>query len=423
MSSWFQYSTIKKVVHSQPWSVPLLGALFLDSFGSGLTMPFLVLFFLKTSGLSLEQVGQMLSISALAGILAIPVCGMVVDRLGTKPAALASFVLRGIGTLGYLIFHNVWGVTIAATIIIWGQRAWPIANQALISQLVPSENRTMWFGGSRSLRNLGNSLGMILGTGVIAVFNTPFTYELLIFIDAISFLIAAVLIAKIPLQNQPIVKKEPTPKKAWTIRFSYDSNLIRFLVAVAPITFMYVALVFTVPAFTKEISPDLSWISGVLFTVNSLAVLVLQIPLLFFTRRLSDLQKMIVGSAILGLSYTIFLGSAFLGSVHLNFFVPLLFVGILLFSCGEQLFYPASATIVGELGPTEKRGQSISSYQLLYGISNAIGPFIVGYLLTRNISLSWSFFAVLAFVGVFLQCMLLSNKNRQSRSREERISQ
>ncbi|WP_281180386.1 MFS transporter [Paenibacillus tianmuensis] len=403
--------------------MPLLGALFLDSFGSGLIMPFLVLFFLKTSGLSLEQVGQMLSISGLAGILAIPVCGMIVDRLGTKPAALASFLLRGIGTLGFLIFHNIWGVTIVATIVTWGQRAWPVANQSLISQLVPSENRTMWFGSSRSLRNFGNALGMLIGTGVIAVFNTPFAYETLVFIDAISFLIAAVLIAKIPLRNQPIIKKEQAPKKVWAIRFSYDSNLMRFLVAVAPITFMYVALAFTVPAFIKEISPDLSWISGVLFTVNSLAVLVLQIPLLFFTHRLSDLQKMIVGSAVLGLSYMIFLGSAFLGSVHLNFFVPLLFVGILLFSCGEQLFYPASATIVGEIGPAEKRGQSISSYQLLYGISNAIGPFIVAYLLTRNISLSWSFFAVLAFVSVFLQCMLLPNKNGQSRSREERISQ
>lgn len=422
LSSWFQYSTIKKVVHSQPWSLPLLGALFLDSFGSGLTMPFLVLFFLKTSGLSLEQVGQVLSISALAGLLAIPVCGMIVDRLGTKPAALASFMLRGIGTLGYLIFHNIWGVTIAATVVIWGQRAWPVVNQALISQLVPSENRTMWFGSSRSLRNLGNSLGMLIGTGVIALFNTPFAYGTLIFIDAISFLIAAVLIAKIPLRNQSIIKKEPIPKKAWAFRFSFDANLMRFLIAVAPITFMYVALVFAVPAFTKEIIPDLSWISGVLFTVNSLAVLFLQIPLLFFTRRLSDWQKMIVGSVVLGLSYIIFLGSAFLGSDHLNVFVSLLFVGILLFSCGEQLFYPASSTIVGEIGPAEKRGQSISSYQLLFGISNAIGPFIVGFLLTRNISLSWSFFVVLAFVGVFLQCMLLPNKNRKWRSREERIS-
>ncbi|MBY6038321.1 MFS transporter [Fictibacillus nanhaiensis] len=385
-------------------------------------MPFLVLFFLETSGLSLEQVGQMLSISAFAGILAIPVCGMIVDRLGTKPAALASFLFRGIGTLGYLIFHNIWGVTIAMTIVIWGQRAWPVANQAIITQLVPSESRTMWFGSSRSLRNLGNSLGMLIGTGIIAVFNTPFAYKTLIFIDAISFLIAAVLIAKIPLRNQPKVKKEPTSKKAFAIRFSFDPNLMRFLVAVAPITFMYVALVFTLPAFTKEISPDLSWIAGVLFTVNSLAVLVLQIPLLFFTRRLSDMNKMIVGSVVLGFSYIIFLGSALLGSEHLNFFIPLLFVGILFFSCGEQLFYPASATIVGEIGPAEKRGQSISNYQLLFGISNAIGPVIVGYLLTRNISLSWSFFVVLAFLGVFLQCVLLPKKYGQSLSREERIS-
>jgi len=87
---------------------------------------------------------------------------------------------------------------------------------------------------------------------------------------------------------------------------------------------------------------------------------------------LNDLQKIIVGSVVLGLSYIIFLGSTFLASAHLNFFVPLLFVGILLFSCGEQLFYPASATIVGEIGPAEKRGKSISSYQLLYGINNAM---------------------------------------------------
>lgn len=413
-----QYSKIKQIVHSQPWSAPFLGALFLDSFGSGLTMPFLVLFFLQTTGLSLEQVGKMMSISALAGLFSIPVCGMIVDRLGTKPAALASFWLRGIGTLGYLIFQNIWGLIIAATVVVWGQRAWPIVNQTIISQLVSIENRTMWFGSSRSLRNLGNSLGMLTGTGIIAIFNTPFAYRTLIFIDALSFLIAAMLISKIPLRSQSIIKREPISKKVWAIRFSYDSNLMRFLVAVAPMTFMYVALGFAIPASIKEVNPDLGWLSGVLFTVNSLSVILLQVPLLFFTRHLSDLQKIIVGSVVLGLSYIVFLGTTFLVSANLNFFIPLLFVGILLFSCGEQLFYPASSTIVGEIGQAEKRGKSISSFQLLYGISNAIGPFIVGYLLTRNISFSWSFFVVLAFVGVFLQCMLLPNIIEQSRSRE-----
>src|SRR5690606_36541304 len=102
-----QYSKIKQIVHSQPWSAPFLGALFLDSFGSGLTMPFLVLFFLQTTGLSLEQVGKMMSISASAGLFSIPVCGMIVGRLGTRPASVASLCLRGNGALGYLIFQNI----------------------------------------------------------------------------------------------------------------------------------------------------------------------------------------------------------------------------------------------------------------------------------------------------------------------------
>ncbi|QDH22645.1 MFS transporter [Saccharibacillus brassicae] len=411
MSVKFNYSTIKKVILLQPWSMPLLGALFLDSFGSGLTVPFLVLFFLKTTGISVEQVAQILSISALAGIVAIPACGFIVDRLGTKPAALTSFLLRGVGTFGYLIFLNLWGLTIAAIVVALGQRSWPVANQALISQLVSKENRTIWFGSSRSLRNLGNALGMITATGVIAIFNTSFAYKTLVFVGAISFFIAAILIRKLPLPKQSIVKKERSPKEKWSIHDFYDLNLIRFLVAVAPISFMYVALVFTIPAFTEKISPDLVWISGMLFTVNSLAVLVFQMPLLFLTRRLSDLQKMILGSSILGFAYIVFLGSTFLSSENINIFIPLLFVGILLFSCGEQLFYPASSTVAGDIVPAESRGRSISSYQLLYGVSNAIGPFIVARLLTVDASFPWVFFALMSLLGILLQYFLLVSKN------------
>ncbi|MGH3490353.1 MAG: hypothetical protein ACRDP8_20895 [Actinopolymorphaceae bacterium] len=79
----------------------LLGALGIDALGSGLFLPFSVLFFTMTTSLGLQQVGLALSIAAVARLPATGGAGMLTDRIGPKNALIISNLAQATGFAGY----------------------------------------------------------------------------------------------------------------------------------------------------------------------------------------------------------------------------------------------------------------------------------------------------------------------------------
>ncbi|MEI2820519.1 MAG: hypothetical protein V9E81_10060 [Marmoricola sp.] len=62
-------------------------ALAIDAIGSGVWMPFELLFFVRVTDLPLSHIGAAMSAGALFGIPVSMLMGSVVDRFGPKPAA------------------------------------------------------------------------------------------------------------------------------------------------------------------------------------------------------------------------------------------------------------------------------------------------------------------------------------------------
>jgi MFS family permease len=79
----------------------LVGALFIDSAGTGMFLPFSLLFFLATSSLPLTRIGLGLSIAALVRIPATIAAGPLSDRFGPRAAILTSQLLQAAGFAGY----------------------------------------------------------------------------------------------------------------------------------------------------------------------------------------------------------------------------------------------------------------------------------------------------------------------------------
>ena len=96
---------------------PFALALAIDGFGSGLFLPFSLLYFHYAGGLSLTQAGLGLSVAMLVAVPMPLLAGVLVDRAGPKRIMLLSNAARAAGFLGYLLVHDL-GALIAVALLV-----------------------------------------------------------------------------------------------------------------------------------------------------------------------------------------------------------------------------------------------------------------------------------------------------------------
>ncbi len=99
---------------SQPGVV---GAFFIDALGSGMFLPFSLLFFLATTSRSLTQIGLGLSIAALVRIPATIAAGRSPTGSAPAPRSSPRNSCRRPGFAGYLFVHGFWQLVAAAVLV------------------------------------------------------------------------------------------------------------------------------------------------------------------------------------------------------------------------------------------------------------------------------------------------------------------
>src|SRR5260370_26077264 len=82
-------------------------ATFIDFLGTGLFLPFSLLYFTRAVGLPLPAVGLALSIAMTITLPLVPMTGLLVDRVGTRCVLLLAQFLQVAGFLAYLAVRNV----------------------------------------------------------------------------------------------------------------------------------------------------------------------------------------------------------------------------------------------------------------------------------------------------------------------------
>ena len=121
---------------------PFALALAIDGFGSGLFLPFSLLYFHYAAGLSLTQAGLGLSVAMLVAVPAPLVAGVLVDRAGPKRVTLVSNAVRAAGFLGYLLVHDLRAlIAVALLVAISDRLAW-VAHPALVAEIAQGVRET-----------------------------------------------------------------------------------------------------------------------------------------------------------------------------------------------------------------------------------------------------------------------------------------
>ncbi|MFF4431945.1 MFS transporter [Streptomyces sp. NPDC001513] len=170
----------------------MLLAQFLDRAGTGLWAASSVLYFTFVVGLDAGRLGLLLGAAGVAGIAGSPLAGHLADRFPLRALLIGCHLVR-LGTLCALLVVTDFAVLLPVFAVTHlGDRAAKTL-EMLFATRVAGERRATYQALSRSSANAGYALGAGLAAIGLAV-GTRGAYHALILANALSFLVAALLV-------------------------------------------------------------------------------------------------------------------------------------------------------------------------------------------------------------------------------------
>jgi MFS family permease len=193
-----------------PW---LLAAALVDWLGTGLFLAVSTVFFVRSAGLSVPEVGSGLTIAALAAMPTLVPAGRLADRFGPRTMLILVEVIQGAATAGYLAVHGWWGFLAVTFLVAATQQAAPPLIQALVGELAAGERRTKILAVHRTVINIGLAVGG-LTAGVLLGSGLKDAFQVLLIADAAAFLLAAVLVCALASPKRARVRRPSERRKA-----------------------------------------------------------------------------------------------------------------------------------------------------------------------------------------------------------------
>ncbi|MES9509099.1 MFS transporter [Streptomyces sp. NPDC000609] len=170
----------------------MLLALAVDRTGSGLWAASSVLYLTFVTQLSAQQIGVLLGVAGVAGIAGSPLAGRLAGRFPVRPLLIGCHLLRLV-TLGLVLVCTGFDALLPVVAVTYlGDRAAKTL-EMLFATRTAGKRRAAYQALSRSAANAGYGVGAGIAAIGLAV-GTAGAYRVLILGNALSFVVAAVLV-------------------------------------------------------------------------------------------------------------------------------------------------------------------------------------------------------------------------------------
>ena len=361
-----------------------------NSVGDGAFVVTSALFFTRVVGLSTAEVGLGLTIAWLVGFLAGVPLGNLADRRGARGTAVLLALTTATAVASFLVVRSFAGFLIAAVIYACSQTGLTAARQALLAGLVAPAERTRIRAFLQSTVNAGLAIGALLG-GVALRFDSTAAYLTVFAVDALSFLIAAGLLRRVP-SIATTLRVAGEPRLA--VLHDRPYAVLALINAVMLLFMPLISLVGPLWIVTRTNAP--SWVVASLMIVNTLGVTFFQVRIAKSVKDLRTASRSVryAGVAMLA-ACAVFATTAAGLSAPLTAVV--LVIAAALLTLGEMKLASGAWEISFGLAPADKQGQ----YQGFFGTGPAIARMLGPALLT-TVVLGWGPIGWLAVGALFL---------------------
>src|SRR5215471_11357407 len=177
--------------------------------GNGLVIAFTLIYLHQARSISLPVVGLLLAAGAAAGLLAVTVSGILLDRLGAR--RVLTGIILGQATAQVLLAwaHNA--ATALPALLLYGATWAPMfpAISTVIARLAPDPaTQQRVFAINFTAQNAAIGIGTVLGAAVANVHH-PGSFQALFLANAVSCLIFAAVLTFLPALRTAPARKEP----------------------------------------------------------------------------------------------------------------------------------------------------------------------------------------------------------------------
>lgn len=370
-----------------PPAVWILSAATLLNRAGTMALPFLVLYLTKALGLPAAQAGQAFVAYGLAAMVAAPAGGWLADRIGHLRMMTLSLAVSG-GLLFALPLLRAWPAVLALTV------AWSLAGEAfrpaamaILTDLAPVERRKAVFALNRLAVNLGMSIGPAVG-GFLAMHS----FRALFWLDGFtSLLSAAVILAFVRVQEHrpPRERSADGPRGAWQ-----DRAFLFFILAALPVLVVFFQHEGPLPVFLVRDLKFPESFYGLLFTVNTLLIVFVEVSLNLATAHWPHRRTLALGAVLYAVGF---------GAIAVVHSKTGILATVVAWTFGEMMLLPACSDYVAHLAPPERRGEYMGVWGLGIGTAFAFGPWLGTWMLDRwGATLLWSSMGALGLLSAAL---------------------
>jgi MFS family permease len=344
-----------RLLRSLPPQVQILIAgTFVNKAGTYI-VPYLTIVLMRDFHLGPLEAGLAVAAYGLGSLIAIFVGGQTTDRLGRRSTMLVSLFGSGVMSCGLGFVTNLHAFV--PLLLVFGFLAdlFQPAASAIVTDLVPPDQRKLGFAGLRLAINLGFAAGLLVGG-----FLVDWDWRFLFWGDGLSTLAYGVVILLFIVETRPVARQGETAASPFS-----DPAFLRLTAGGAAFPFLMFALMTVLPITLTEGAGYPSRAYGYLIGMNGLLVGLLELPV---AARLASSSRL--SMAALGLLIAA-AGAALIGAPP-SFGVYL--TAVLLITAGEILMMPQLSAAVADWAPRLSRGRYISLFQSSWTFAKATSP-------------------------------------------------
>lgn len=392
---------VRKVYFFYKRFPPQLWFVFLGNFiiaiGSSMAWPYLNIFIRQRLDLPLHLSTLLTSTRALTGILASLTVGSFSDKSGRRGIMLVSVI-------GGFLYHALMPLADHAWEFILLLAAWgaldnfySVGSNAMIVDMTDRDNQLDAFALNRMTHNTGIAIGPIIG-GILATRS----YRLNFGFAAGFFSLAVILVMLFVKEslNKPASHSDRPQHSANPTRMV---DVLRDYVFMMSVGFLVLITVGTstvfnlLPLYARETYAIPESRISIVFTVNALICVFLQLTATQFTARQHPFRGLIVSAALYGVAIA---GYALIPSVLWYC------ICMAVMTFGEIILSPTMMAFTARRAPIDARARYMGLYNLAYPVGYAIGPAIAGlifeYVAPQAIWINGGIFCLIAMVGFMI---------------------
>lgn len=370
----------------------MLVAFGIDALGNGLFLPLSLLYFTVVAHLPLADVGLVLSAATACSLVVPLVAGTCADRFGARRVVVASQLLQAVGFCGYLFVHSIVTLCAAALLVVAGERAFWTTVFTFVAETADGRQLDRWYARVSVTRSLGSGGGSLIA-GLALGTNSPLLYRLAIGANAVSFVVAAVLLGLVVGESRPVAARAKAAATGGGYReVLRDRPFLAFTLTNVVYSVCLTIINVALPVYLVKGLKGPGWLVGVLFALNTGLIIVAQTRVTKAVGR-HRRTRVLAAAGALWVVWALTLAAG--PRIPHGVLAGWLIAGMLVYTVAEMMQSPTSTSIAAAASVTELRGRYMAIYQYGYQIAKIIAPVLFTQLFLVGTALPWLVLAVL----------------------------